>query len=515
MELPIIYVRGFAGSAAGIDAAVDDPFYGFGLGATHVRVGRDGEPRFHQFEGPLLRLLIDRDERERAYQLQVHGNQEAYLRSRADGSVDPLTVWIHRFYDRAASTFGRDPAGFRLEKAAEDLFDLVQLVRAKTGAPRVHLVAHSMGGLICRSMIQRVVPERTGRADGAADVVDRFFTYATPHGGIEFAVGFGALEAVRDALDVEGAAIFGRERMHEYLTPAADRDGGPRAGWQPQEMPDDGFPRDRVFCLVGTDAADYDVARGLPAAAVGARSDGLVQIDNASVPGAHRAFVHRSHSGRYGVVNSEEGYQNLRRFLFGDLQVAVQLCNVRLPGDPDDDIVWQLETQLSVRGVPVVMHEQSTAHFCPVQLEQPQGTDTADTPVPLLTTFLCSRLRPVDQNGDPLPTLRQALRLRLLSIREKGGVFGFFDHLEQTADFEDTLVVDIAPGDGPGNPRVWTAWSSQIPGALRDWDPAHAATMADADDRSGVWRGEVALPPTCRPLLGPQAVVGLVVTARP
>ena len=28
-RLPIIYVRGYAGPTAGIDAQVDDPFYGF------------------------------------------------------------------------------------------------------------------------------------------------------------------------------------------------------------------------------------------------------------------------------------------------------------------------------------------------------------------------------------------------------------------------------------------------------------------------------------------------------
>ena len=32
-RLPIIYIRGYAGSTAGIDAQVDDPFYGFNKGA--------------------------------------------------------------------------------------------------------------------------------------------------------------------------------------------------------------------------------------------------------------------------------------------------------------------------------------------------------------------------------------------------------------------------------------------------------------------------------------------------
>ncbi|MER5297358.1 hypothetical protein ABT382_35900 [Streptomyces pharetrae] len=59
----------------------------------------------------------------------------------------------------------------------------------------------------------------------------------------------------------------------------------------------------QVFCLSGTNPGDHDVALGLSFAVVGARSDGLVQIDKAAVPGSHGAFVHRSHSGRYGLVN--------------------------------------------------------------------------------------------------------------------------------------------------------------------------------------------------------------------
>lgn len=79
---------------------------------------------------------------------------------------------------------------------------------------------------------------------------------------------------------------------------------------------------------------------------------GLVQINSAYVPDANFAFVHRSHSGRYGMVNSEEGYQNLHRFLFGDLEVTADLVNIRLPGEVTDDVTWQAETKLSVRGLP-------------------------------------------------------------------------------------------------------------------------------------------------------------------
>ena len=43
-ELPVVYVRGYAGTTSGINRQVDDPFYGFNLGSTHVRVGGAGDP---------------------------------------------------------------------------------------------------------------------------------------------------------------------------------------------------------------------------------------------------------------------------------------------------------------------------------------------------------------------------------------------------------------------------------------------------------------------------------------
>lgn len=513
MRLPIIYVRGFAGSSSGIDRAVDDPFYGFNEGSVHVRVGKD-QPRFYQFESPLLRLMVDPlGDGGEPYQLRVRGGQQSYLESQPDGCVPWASIWIHRFYDEAASTFGRDPQQYTVTKAAESLLALVELVKAKTGAPRVHLVAHSMGGLICRSMIQRVVPERTGRPDGAVDHVERLFTYGTPHGGIEFSVGFGLVERLRDFFDVNGAAIFGPQRMYEYLTPGARPGDDPPEGWRAEHMPEDGFPVDRVFCLVGTNPADYDVALGASSRAVGARSDGLVQVDNAYVPGAHRAFVHRSHSGRYGLVNSEEGYQNLSRFLLGDLEIEVELHGLRVRGSREDEIVWQLETQLAIRGLPIVMHEQTTAHHCPVQVEWPTGEDTAERPVPLVTTFLSSRLgRPRGPDGGAY-SLRHALGLRLLSVREEGGVFGFGDHLEQTPDFSDTLVVDFVPGNGTSPPRAWATWNSDIPGALRDWEP-DGAPLTDEAAAEGVWQGSIPFPPFARKILGENATIRLRVTGR-
>ncbi|WP_063726542.1 esterase/lipase family protein [Streptomyces sp. RTd22] len=496
-KLPIVYVRGFAGDTAGIDRVVTDPFYGFNEGSTHIRIGPDDEPCFYQFESPLLRLHLDE-----GYQILVDGGQELYLASH--DTIPPDTIWVHRFYDASATTWGTKPREFRLETAAQDLMRLIGTIREKSGAPRVHLVAHSMGGLVCRCLIQKILPD-LGR--DPADWVGKLFTYGTPHGGITFDAGFGVLERLRDLTGINGADIFGPERMYAYLTPSALLDpDGPPDEWDPRAMAPDqpfAFPRERVFCLVGTDPADYDVAHGLSAAAVGPRSDGLVQIDNAYVPGAHVAYVHRSHSGRYGLVNSEEGYQNLRRFLFGDRRVEAALVGHRL--SRPSDTAWQAEVRLSVRGLHIVTHERMSAQWCSIQL--PAGAADGAGPVPLASTFLCSVLRPGES-----ATLRYALHLRILSLRRRDGLLSFRDHLEQTADFDDILIVDVDADTTAAVPALSATWNSDIAGPIRDYRPSDAPGLSDEDPADGVWVHHIELPATTVPILGGGARIRLTVT---
>lgn len=512
--LPVIYVRGFAGATSGIDRAVDDPFYGFNAGATHVRVGGDAEPAFYQFEGPMVRLMSDE-----GYEVVVHGNQEAFLKASRDGTLEPKSLWIYRFYDSAADTFGHKGRPYDLLTAARGLFTFTQLVQEKTAAQKVWLVAHSMGGLICRSMLQKVCPDN---GVAAADLVDKFFTYATPHNGIAFSIA-GINIAVPEIAPF-GAEIFNPEKMYAYLTPEADltadheppppdQDGNPT--WDARVIPDTVFTRDRVFCLIGTNAADY----GLVSRAVGPKSDGLVQIDNAYVRGAHRAFVHRSHSGAYGEVNSEEGYQNLRRFLFGSWKVTVELCGLKLPDpDPGQDKaikdVWQAEIRVSVRGLPVVISEQMAAHYCPIQLnmEAAHLLDSPDSPVPLTTVFLLDPARDAGRRNDPgqkiSPRCRYTLQLRTIHVQERNGTFFWQHHLETVADWDDTLIVDFGPADDdPQGPRhLWASWNSQIPAVTSAHDPITpnpltpvALRNCDPDDAVAF---TIDLPPAGQAILG-------------
>jgi pimeloyl-ACP methyl ester carboxylesterase len=508
-KLPIIYVRGYAGGTRGIDKQVDDPFYGFNTGSTHVRTDGQGDPRFYQFESPMLRLINDE-----GYELFVQGDQSAYLSARGDGKIKPNSIWVYRFYDASATTFGKEPVDFDIETAAVGLYDYVQLVLRKTGAPKVYLLAHSMGGLVCRCMLQKVSfqkdEEGRDRIPGK-ELVDRLFTFGTPHGGIGFDAGSGLIDWAMETFGPNGSDVFSPSKMFGYLDPGARWGDEAPKGWRPHEIPSEAFDTRRVFCLIGTDAKDYGIARKL----VGPKSDGLVMIDNAYVRNAHRAFVHRAHSGRYGLVNSEEGYQNLRRFLFGELEVRVELRNLNLP-PPKRDVKesWQAEVKLSVRGLPIVMHEQVAAHHCPVQLnlEEQQKRDSADAPVPLTTVFLLDRNRfdPGPQDELP-PRCRYALHVKVFRLEEKDGFFFWNDHLEQTADWDDTLIVDVGETDGAetGGLHAWTAWNSEVAGLTAERDPIASEPLTL---RGGT--ASLAIPDTAKPLLGDAAELVFTVTQR-
>jgi hypothetical protein len=81
------------------------------------------------------------------------------------------------------------------------------------------------------------------------------------------------------------------------------------------------------------------------------------------------AFVHRSHSGFFGIVNSEEGYQNLIRFLFGDVRADgwLEVDEITLPKAVQEEkdsnkkevrASYLFEVAISVRGKPWQLHRR-------------------------------------------------------------------------------------------------------------------------------------------------------------
>lgn len=319
--------------------------------------------------------------------------------------------------------------------------------------------------------------------------------------------------------------------MYGYLNPTATFGDLPPAGsnWDPQQLPENVFATDDVFCLIGTDPKDY----GLPRVAVGPKSDGLVFIEHAYVRKAHRAYVYKSHSGTYGEVNSEEGYQNLRRFLFGRWGVSVGLEGLPPypgPGDPPWP-VWQADLRLTIRGLPIVLTQQLAEYWCPIQLndEIQRLGDTPDHPVPLVGTFLLDPGSPdaAQPAGDPGPPphggrMRYTITLRVFKLDQQGGTFRFADHLEQVPDWADSLIADVGPNQDGTGLAAWVAWNSAVYGANDQFDPITEALpegqrgpLELARAGSG-YVGRVPLPEAARalPVLGQAASLTISVTDR-
>lgn len=310
---PIVYIRGYAGTQGEVEDTVADPYMGFNIGSTKLRQNWDGSIAKHIFESPLVRLMKD------------YGYRDAYLEGSEFGiqsKVGHNSVWIYRYYESVSKDLG-DGERPEMEVYAKGLGEYLQNIRTiicgknkkKRTDFKVYLVAHSMGGLVVRCWLQNI---RLSENDPVT--VKKVFTYATPHNGIELK-GVGNIPKL---FKINNTENFNHDRMRDYLN-----------------LPDDmainslngKFPEQNFFSLIGTNSKDYTAAVGLAKKAVGSFSDGLVKIKNAYVAGSPRAFVHRAHSGHYGVVNSEEGYQNLKRFFFGNVRVdgSLRINSLNLP----------------------------------------------------------------------------------------------------------------------------------------------------------------------------------------
>ncbi|MEH1902907.1 MAG: hypothetical protein V7L04_16180 [Nostoc sp.] len=210
-----------------------------------------------------------------------------------------------------------------------------------------------------------------------------------------------------------------------------------------------------------------------------------------------------SHGGRYGILNSEEGYQNLQRFLFGDIQVKLSFSNVELK-DLDKKF-YQLETRIALRGLPIPIYEQAIAHYCPIT----QELTRTDKPIPLFTAFLIPRNSASDDN-----VCRYALRLALHSFtkQETNWLLDFTkqetnwlldNHLDQVPLWSDYLITDVATTDGTYNAKY--SWNSDEKEPVNNLNPT-------SESSSGVYVAYVPLPERGQKVLGTKAAVRLEIS---
>lgn len=472
---PIIYIRGFAMNKSDIDETTADPFCGFNSGSTvyRARPGNTEAARF-VFESPVVRLVANHG------YVNVVSEGMDLSSPTFDEAMPRRSIVIFHYYDPASTLLGNGdvpPITEFATKLSELIARLRDLVLKTSGAYddpgdfRCFLVAHSMGGLVARAFLQN--PQCDTKK--MAKTVKKLFTYATPHNGIEFG-GFN----VPSFFTSHQIDTFNRSKMGTYLglvpTYQTKTDDVARC-------PADALDPANIFTLIGTNRLDYEVGMGLSRTFVGKGSDGLVRIQNADLKGftvnadgtqvdtpCAKAFAYRSHSGYFGIVNSEEGYQNLQRFLFGDYRVDVwlEVEDVVMPaGDLANadsngtlDAKYPVDVIISLRNkrwflTRRIAEEDSSAVFEHSDVRAQRGK----TP-PLakaLSTIFMAEWGKVDPDS-----LTVAYRVQL-AVRtpdyQINGRDAEMDHFEGSSIFADAVIVELDTKHVPWSASYW--WESQ------------------------------------------------------
>lgn len=448
---PIIYVRGYAATMSEIEETVATPYMGFNLGATKIRQSFENKIIRFIFESPLVRLMKD------------EGYQDTYLNGDLipeNMQVSPKSVWVFRYYEPVSADLG-DGERRSIPQFALDLRRFILRIRKQVCGDdagdlakfKVYLVAHSMGGLVCRCYLQNICV--TGAEDALLDgvnadsinqklelpgqsLVDKVFTYATPHNGIDVA---GVNAPDLGSLDSFHLKNFNRKYMRKYLNlDDADR----------VDSLDGKFDQNRFFSFVGTNYRDYGAFFGLSKKGTGPMSDGLVMMRNATVVDSPRAFAHRSHSGHYGIVNSEEGYQNLKRFLFGQVRVDAQLlCHqITLPPplqklkDAGKEVraAYNIETTAKVRGASYFLTQRSVSQQSAIRKTYDQMIKDG-RPVYLFSGYLDKRSKTKASGDTALAfAVRVAIEVPLYEVDKR---FWFDDYFEGGYVFDETITIHV------------------------------------------------------------------------
>ncbi|EMD99991.1 hypothetical protein P5704_020855 [Pseudomonas sp. FeN3W] len=490
LRYPIIYIRGYAMTTGERNETAADPFCGFNVGSTVYRAldRKDRPTQKLVFESPVVRLMSE-------FQYQ-HVYQDGYdimdpcwepardEEGKPIPGIAPASIVILRYYDDGSDFFG-DGKARHITEYARRLNELILKVRqrvaeyqekGKAVMPeenfRCYLVAHSMGGLVARAFLQGA-----GEYSNARATVDKLFTIATPHNGIDVGGRFN----VPSWLTAEEVDTFNRKKMAEYLNltkVTAQFDN------RVDLIPRSALPPERIFCMVGTNRGDYEPLHGAVRAFVGNGSDGLVRIDNASLWGintdasgnlienSHQevatAYAFRSHSGYYGIVNSEESYQNLVRFLFGDVRVDIHLEieKVSLPVGVEQAIVkgetleagYQFEFLATPKGKRWFLTRRQSVEDSPAcRSHQELTSDGSSRKSIYLSSVFLSKWAKVDES--PCLTYKMSVAAKVPDY-VVGGRFWRNEHFEGADLFRDEAIVHLTPPEHDGGEwQIDLAWA--------------------------------------------------------
>lgn len=401
---PIVYVRGYAMTPSEREDTFHDAYYGFSASSVEKREASptNGYQVVDIFEGQMIRFMKMKD----------YGYADSINYGLRDFHDNPSrSIWISRFYDqdfmqgkvRSIEDHARELAKLIVEDIPKKLHDFG--VENLDTDYKVILVAHSMGGLVCRAVIQNILQTYTAstfipkeKIQNPSALIHRLVTMGTPHKGIDLGNIPDWIEnSLVSALNPFDSGIFKPARMREYLKLDDNQ--------ELNSLGNSGFPVTKCLCAIGSDYHSYSVVKNF----TGGYSDGLVKQENAFIISdkdadgnagvAFKANVHRAHSGYRGIVNSYETYENIQRFLFGNLKIDIALNNISINTKVDANIeyFYDFEFALSIRGTGVYLQRREQDP-CENAMRFERDKIPADT-LALHTAFLNTSLN-VDSN-DP------------------------------------------------------------------------------------------------------------------
>ncbi len=390
---PIVYVRGYAMRRSDMAETFYDTYYGFAASAVYKKQTskNDGCLAPDLFEGQLIRFM-----KKYNYADSVNTLKDDFNINDSKSGLNPFqTIWVSRFYDldfiqdkvRTIEYHARELADLIINKIPQRLSDLGANENDLKNKYKVILIAHSMGGLVCRTLIQNILPLQDYKRENALlpqdhldnpdKLIHRLITIGTPHKGIDLGNIPDFIEnALTATLNPFDSNMFKPRRMREYLKLENKIPGKENKNdedsyqYDLHSLGNSKFPVKKCLCIIGSDYHSYSSVQYV----TGSFSDGLVKQDRAYIVGgpkpsnniyaednvAFYANVHRAHSGFHGIVNSYESFENIQRFLFGNLKVRISLTELLFKGKKDDncDYNYDFEFSLSIQGTGIYLHQR-------------------------------------------------------------------------------------------------------------------------------------------------------------
>ena len=177
---PIVYVRGYAMTAGEREDTFYDSYYGFAANSVEKREAPPPDYfKADVFEGQLIRFMKLGDYR---YADASNAGIEEF------GDNPSRSMWVcrlrYRFLFRRTRDIKRSCGRIAIAAIMETIPKELRPHVDFRGRRRykVILIAHSMGGLVCRALVQNLLP---AAGHDAKRWIHRFVTMGTPHGGIE------------------------------------------------------------------------------------------------------------------------------------------------------------------------------------------------------------------------------------------------------------------------------------------------------------------------------------------